>query len=124
MLFRTAVGGYFAFDLQRFGPDELRFGVRQLGRVPLRHRLASVTVRLGSSSGMCVKYALSRALVADERLADDTLCTGAPPAVGRVNPAFLAPALVLKVVAPPPGHRWQLAVSVSLVFQAVRDAPP
>ena len=98
--------------------------MRQLGRIPPRHRLTSITVRFGSSSGMCVKYALSRALVADERLADGALCAGAPPAVGRVNPAFLAPALVLKAVAPPPGHRWQLAVSVSLVFQAVRDAPP
>ena len=120
---RTAVGGCFAFDLQKTSPSELRFGVRQLGRGPSRHRLASVTVRFGPAEGTCVQFALSRALAADERLGDAALCAGTPPAVGRVEPAFLAPTLVLQTGTPPPEKPWQLAITVTLVFKAVKDAP-
>jgi len=121
-VFRTAVGGgCFAFDLQKTGPGELRFGVRQLGRGPSRHRLASVTVRFGPAEGTCVQFALSRALAADERLGDDALCecAGTPPAVERVDAAllsrFLRPALAPSDSEAP----WELAIAVSLVLQVV-----
>ena len=45
VLFKTALGGCFAFDLWKFGPRDVRFGVRQLGRGPPRHRLTSLKVR-------------------------------------------------------------------------------
>ena len=123
VVFGTAVGGRYALDLQRFSARELRFGVRQLGRGPPRHRLASVKVSFGSADGMCVQYSLSRALAANERLGDAALCGGTPPVVGRVDPAFLAPALVLNRTVPIAGRPWELAISFSLVFQVVRDAP-
>ena len=120
-VFRTAVGGCFALDLRKVGPRELRFGVRQLGRGPPRHRLASVMVRFGPVDDTCFQYRLSRALAADERLGDDALCAGTPPAVGRVDPEFLRTALVLRPGLP--GKPWRLAITLSLVFQVGRDAP-
>ena len=120
-LFRTALGGCFAFDLQKVGPDELRFGVRRLGRGPLRHRLASVSVSFGAAGGTCIQFALSRALAADERLGDDALCAGVPPAVGRVTPALLAPTLARVLAASSPERRWELAVTFSLVFHMAGD---
>ena len=119
---RTAVGGCFAFDLQMTGHRELRFGVRHVGRGPPRHRLASVTVRFGPADGANFTFALSRALAADERLGDDALCAGAPPAVGRVDPAILAPTLVRDQATPPPEKPWELTVTVTLVFQVARAA--
>ena len=123
-VFSTAVGGRYALDIQRIGASELRFGVRQLGRGPPRHQLSSVKVSFGPADGMCVQYRLSRALAADERLGDDALCAGTPPAVGRVDPAVLAPALVLKPGASPSERPWQLAITLTLAFRVVRDAPP
>ena len=120
-VFRTAIGGCYALDLQKNGPRELRFGVRQLGRGPPRHRLASVKVSFGPADGTCFQYVLSRALAADERLGDDALCAGTPPAVGRVDPEFLRTALVLRPGLP--GKPWRLAITLSLVFQVGRDAP-
>ena len=120
-VFRTAFGGCFALDLQCIGASELRFGVRQLGRGPPRHRLASVKVSFGPADGMCVQYPLSRALAADERLGDDALCAGTPPAVGRVDPALLAPTLVLWPGTPVPGKPWELVVTATLVFGAARE---
>ena len=97
--------------------------MRQLGRGPPRHRLASVKVSFGAADGVCFQYPLSRALAADELIGDAALRAGAPPAVGRVDPAFLAPALVLLPGTPPPEKPWQLVMSFSLVFQVARDAP-
>ena len=119
-VFSTAVGGCFALDLQRINDNELRFGVRQLGRGPPRHRLSSVTVRFGPADGNCVQYVLSRALASDERIRDAALCAGTPPVVRRVDPAFLAPALVRRsgtpLGDPPPEKPWKLEIMVSLVF--------
>ena len=125
-LFKTVIGGCYAFDLQRAGPNlkELRFAVRQLDRGPPRHRLASVKVRFGPADGMCVQYPLLRALAADERLENSAMCAGAPPVVGRVDPALLAPTLVLKPGNPPPEEPWELSITSTLLFQVVRDAPP
>ena len=123
-LFQPVIGGCFALDFQKIGAGELRFGVRQLGRGPPRHRLASVKVRFGVEAGTHVQYLLSRALTAEERLADDALCAGRPSAVARVDPAFLAPALVLSSDVPLPEKPWDLKISVSLVFQTVKDANP
>ena len=123
-LFKTVIGGCYAFDLQRAGPNlkELRFAVRQLDRGPPRHRLASVKVRFGPADGMCVQYPLLRALAADERLENSAMCAGAPPVVGRVDPTFLAPALVPIPIVPRPAEPWSLKVSVDLVFEVVRGA--
>ena len=121
IVFRTVIGGAFAFDLEKFSPNDIRFGVRQLSRPP-RHRLASVKVHVGPVGGTCFQYVLSRALAADERLGDDALCAGTPPAVGRVDPEFLRTALVLRPGLP--GKPWRLAITLSLVFQVARDAPP
>ena len=123
-VFRTAVGGCFALDLQKVGAKELRFGVRQLGCGPPRHRLSSLKVSFGAADGLCVLYPLSRALAADERLGDDALCAGMLPAVGHIDPALLAPTLALKLGTPPPERPWELAVALTLVFQAARDDPP
>ena len=123
-IFSTAFGGCFVLDLQCFSDSELRFGVRQLGRGPPRHRLASIMVRFGTLDGACHQYLLSRALAADERLGDDALCAGTPPVVGRVDPALLAPTLVLKPGNPPPEEPWELSITSTLLFQVVRDAPP
>ena len=122
--FRTAVGGCFALNLQTISASELRFGVRQLGRGPPRHRLASVKVSFGTMEGTFLQYLLSRALAADERLGDAALCAGTLPAVGRVDPTILAPTLVLKPGTPPQEKSWQLFVTSTLVFRMVRDAPP
>ena len=121
-VFRPIVGGRYFLDIQKIGDSELRFGVRQLGRGPSRHRLASAAVRFGPADGTCFQYPLSRALAADERLLDDALCAGTPPAVVRVDPALLAPALVLSPALPRPPYPWKLIVSVTLVFQVVKDA--
>ena len=123
-VFRTAVGSCYALDLQKTGPRELRFGVRQLGRGPPHHRLASVKVGFGAADGFCFQHPLARALAADERLEDAALCMGTPPAVGRVDPAFLAPVLVCRAGTPPPENPWLLEITLTLVFQVVRDAPP
>ena len=116
---QPTIGGSYTLDFQRIGANELRFAVRQLGRGPPRHRLASVKLSFGPANGLCVQYPLSRALAADERLGDVALCAGTPPAVGRVDPALLAPALVHKPGTPRP---WYLAVTSTLVFQVARDA--
>ena len=121
-VFRTAVGGCFALDLRKVGPRELRFGVRQLGRGPPRHRLASVKLSFGPANGLCVQYPLSRALAADERLGDAALCVGTPPAVVRVDPAFLAPTLVLDASDPRPERPWDLKVATTLVFEVMKVA--
>ena len=121
-VFRTAVGGCYALDLKKIGASELRFGVRQLGRGPLRHRLASVKVSFGETDGTCFQYSLSRALAADERLEDDDLCAGSSPAVVRVDPAFLTPALVLDTGVPQLEEPWWLTITVSLVFRVAREA--
>ena len=123
-VFRTAVGGCFALDLQKIGPKDLRFCVRLLGRGPQRHRLAPVKVSFGDADGVCFQYLLSRALAADERLGDDALCAGTPPAVGRVDPEFLRPAMVLRLGTPPQEKPWELVITSTLVFQVARDAPP
>ena len=120
---KTPLGGSFAFELQRFGPKDFRFCVRQLGHGPPRHRLASLKVTFGAADGNCFQYVLSRALAAEERMSDAALRVGTPPAVGRVDPAVLAPTLVLVPNIPPPGKSWQLAITSTLVFQVVRDAP-
>ena len=122
--FRTAVGGCFALNLQTISASELRFGVRQLGRGPPRHRLASVKVSFGPADGTCFHVVLSRALAADERLGDDALCAGTPPAVMCVGPAFLAHALVRRPGTPPPENPWLLPITLTLVFQVEGDAPP
>ena len=112
-VFRTPVGGCFAFDLQRTGPKDLLFCVRQLGRGPPRHRLASVKVSFGSANGACFQYPLSRALASDELIGDAALRAGTPPAVSRVAPAVLTPTL-----SPSPGtperRPWQLVMSVTV----------
>ena len=123
-VFKTAIGGCYALDLQNVGGKEMRFGVRQLGRGPPRHRLASVKVSFGTMEGTFLQYLLSRALAADERLGDAALCAGTLPAVGRVDPTILAPTLVLKPGTPPQEKSWQLFVTSTLVFRMVRDAPP
>ena len=120
IVFRTVIGGAFAFDLEKIGADDIRFGVRQLSRPP-RHRLASVKVHVGPVGGTCFQYVLSRALAAEERLGDDALCAGTPPPVVRVDPAFLAPALVHTPGAPALEKPWELAITLSLVFQVVRE---
>ena len=119
LVYRTALGGGFALDLQRTRAGVLRFGVRQLGRIPPRHRLrlASLKVSFGPVDGTCFQYLLSRALAADERLEDDALCAGTPPAVGRVDPALLTPALVPRPDTPPPKGPWELSITVTLVFR-------
>ena len=122
--FRTVIGGFFALELANSGPGELRFGVRQLGRGPPCHRLASVKVRFGPANGYCVHCPLSRTLAADERLRDDALCAGTPPAVGRINPAFLAPTLVLDTRVPRRDAPWILTASALLVFEELKDAAP
>ena len=121
---QTAVGSCYALDLQRISASELRFGVRQLGRGPPRHRLASVKVSFGPADGTCFHVVLSRALAADERLGDDALCAGTPPAVMCVGPAFLAHALVRRPGTPPPENPWLLPITLTLVFQVEGDAPP
>ena len=121
-LFRTVIGGCYAFTLRKHGDKEIRFAVRLLGRGPPRQRLASAKVRFGSLDGTCVQYLLSRVLSPQERMEDDALCAGAPPAVVRVDPAFLAPALVLNPSTP--RQPWDLLVSVLLVFEVVRDSDP
>ena len=118
-IFRTVIGGLYALDLQRFNASELRFGVRQLSLDPPRHRLASMKVSFGAADGICFQYPLSRALAADERLEDDALCASTPPVVMCVDPAFLAPALVLRPGTPPPEDAWGLTITLSLVFQLV-----
>ena len=123
-IFKPAIGGCFALDLRRFSASELRFGVRQLGRGPPHYRLASAKVRFGAEAGSHVQYLLPRALTAEERLADDALSAGTPPAVVRVDPAFLLPALVLSSTVPPPEKPWNLDTSVTLMFEVVKDADP
>ena len=123
-ILKPVIGGCFAFDIQKFSASELRFGVRQLGHGPPRHRLASAKVRFGIEAGAHFQYILPRALTAEERLADDTLCAGTPPAVVRVDPAFLAPALVLSSTVPAPEKPWRLDISVTFVFQVMRDTNP
>ena len=117
-VFRTAVGGCYAFDLQRISASELRFGLRQLGRGPPRHRLASVKVSFGSADGICFQYPLSRALAADERLEDDALSAGTTPVVMCVDPAFLARALVPDASVPRPKGPWELSIVLTLLFHA------
>ena len=121
-VFKTAIGGCYALDLQNVGGKEMRFGVRQLGRGPPRHRLASVKVSFGSADGTCVQYHLSRVLAADERLGDAALCAGTPPAVVRVDPAFLAPTLVLDASDPRLERPWDLKVATTLVFEVMKVA--
>ena len=118
-IFKPVVGGCYVLDLIKIGPKELRFGVRQLGRGPSRHRLASATVRFGPADGKCFQFPLSRALAADERVRDAALRVGTPPAVESIDPAFLARALVFDTSVPRPDEPWELEVSVSLVFQVV-----
>ena len=126
IVFRTAVGGCYAFELLRPFARRLRFGVRSLGRDPARHRLASVTVRFGPPDGVCFQHPLSRALAADERLVNDVLCAGMLPAVGRVDPLALAPTLIPRPGTPPFGLlvSWELSIGLSLEFRVVGGAPP
>ena len=121
---RTPLGGCYAFELQKISAKDVRFCLRQLGRDPPCHRLASLKVSFGAADGNCFQYVLSRALAAEERMSDAALRAGTPPAVGRVDPAVLAPTLVLVPGTPPPGKPWQLAITSTLVFQVVRDTPP
>ena len=123
-IFKPVFGGCFNLEIRKFGANELRFGVRQLGRGPPRHRLASVKVRFGHEAGAHFQYILPRALTAEERLADDALSAGRPPAVARVDPDLLATAMVLSSALPPPKDPWDLELSTTLVFEVVEDANP
>ena len=107
-VFRTVIGGCFSFEFERTGANEIRFGVRQLGRGPPRHRLASVMVRFGPADGLCVQFPLSRVLTAEEHLRNDALCAGTPPAVMRVDPIVLSPTLAIE---------GDLVVSFTLTFR-------